>query len=146
MFPKEFLEKNFSYIFSFKRKNEINENDWDALIDKWNREYYQSEINGLQRDTELDKFIFYYLDGKNYVKIYDKRNPENIKIYVLDNLERMIFLFCKNVETYDDIKEKFRKFDEKKLRSILDNFEKKGIILREEDRYLSLPLCYEKIK
>lgn len=146
MFPKNFLEKDFSNIFNFKRKKEINENDWEGLVEKWNREYYQFEIKGLERNTELDRFIFYYLDGKNYIKIYDKRNPEKIKIYVLDELERKIFLFCNNVETFADIKEKFRKFDEKKLKIILDNFEKKGIILKEEDRYLSLPLCYEKIK
>ena len=146
MFPKEFLEKNISYIFNFKRKKKICENNWEDLIEKWNQNYYESEIEGLKRDTELDKFIFYYLDGKNYLKIYDKRNPKNIKIYVLDDLERKIFLFCNNVETFDDIKERFRNFDEKKLRIILDNFERKGLFLKEEDRYLSLPLCYEKIK
>ena len=146
MFPKEFLDKNISYIFNFKRKEKMRENDWEDLIDKWNREYYTSEINGIKRDTELDRFVFYYLDGKNYLKIYDKRNPENIKIYVLDELERRIFLFCKNVEKFYDIKLKFRDFDEKKLKIILNNFERKNIMLREEDRYLSLPLCYEKIK
>jgi radical SAM superfamily enzyme YgiQ (UPF0313 family) len=146
MFPEEFLDKNISYIFNFKRKEKMRENDWEDLIDKWNREYYKSEINGIKRDTELDRFIFYYLDGKNYLKIYDKRNPENIKIYVLDELERRIFLFCKNVEKFYDIKLKFRDFDEKKLKIILNNFERKNIMLREEDRYLSLPLCYEKIK
>ena len=75
MFPKDFLEKNFCYIFNFKRKKEINENDWEGLVENWNDEFYKFKITGLERGTTIDRFIFYYLDGKNYLKIYDKRNP-----------------------------------------------------------------------
>jgi len=146
MFPKDYLEKDISYIFNFKQKKEIKENDWADLVKKWNNEYHQFEIKGLEKRTVIDRFIFYYLDGKNYLKIYDKRNPENIKIYVLDDIERKIFLFCNNVKTFNNIKEKFPKFNEKKFKIILENFEKSGIIIKEKNRYLSLPLSYEKIK
>ena len=64
----------------------------------------------------------------------------------MDELERKIFLFCNDIVTFSVIKKNFPEFNENKLKLILTNFEKSGIILKEEDRYLSLPLCYEKIK
>ena len=86
------------------------------------------------------KEIFFYLDGINFLKIYDKRSLSDIKIFILDNLEREIFLACKDVISLEKIKEQFANLSDQQIITILDTFEKKGILFREDNYFLSLPL------
>jgi hypothetical protein len=84
MFPAEILENNLLFFYQFTRKQKNKENNWKQLIKDWENEYDKQSIEGIKRKTAIDQLVFYYIDGKNFLKIYDKRTGENIKIYVLD--------------------------------------------------------------
>ena len=45
----------------------------------------------MKKQIPIDKLIFYYVDGENFIKIYDKRNPKNYQIFILNEIERDIF-------------------------------------------------------
>ena len=73
---------------------------------------------------------------------HNKRNAENIKIYVLDEIEREIFLSCIDVISYKKLSEAYSHIPDYQLAAILHTFERNGIVFREDNHYLSLPLCY----
>ena len=89
----------------------------------------------------LEKLIFYYVDGGSFLKIYDKRKSDDIKIYDLNEKERDVFLLCLDIISFQDLQNKIH-IDSQELKHILVDFEDNGIIFRENDRYLSLPLSY----
>jgi len=140
MYPQEFLEKGFNFVYGFKRKEELGKHDWVQLVDDWRKERERLAVEGAKRGTPIDKLIFYFVDGGSFVKIYDKRNSENIRIYVLDELERKIFLACIDVISYHELKDQFPGIPDRQLAQILGTFEQCGIIFHEDDCYLSLPL------
>ncbi len=142
MFPEEVLERGISCIYRFKRKNDLGFNDWEKLIGDWKTKYDALEIEGLKRKTVIDKHIFFFVDGEEFVKIYDKRNGENVQIYVLDKIERDVFLSCIDVVSFEELQKRFPLMSESDLKTILNSFEEYGIVFREDNYYLSLPLCY----
>ncbi|MFX0139414.1 MAG: RiPP maturation radical SAM C-methyltransferase [Candidatus Hodarchaeota archaeon] len=145
IFPKEILQKNISFFYSFKTKNEVKKHDWKGLIDNWTNIHKSFLLEKTKKQNELDKLIFYYLDGNNFIKTYDKRNPNSYNIFILDETEREIFLSCINKISYDKLSEKLSQIPDFKLASILRTFEKSGIVFVEDNFYLSLPLDYKKI-
>ena len=146
MYPQEFLEKGFNFVYGFKRKEEIGKYDWVQLVDEWKKERESLEIDGTKKQTTIDKFIFYFVDGGSFVKIYDKRTGENVKIYALDETERKIFLACIDVISRHELQEQFPDVPDYKLGAILDTFEQSGVVFHEDDCYLTLPLrCNIKI-
>ena len=145
MYPQEFLEKGFNFVFGFKMNEELDKFKWEQIVDEWKREYALLEIQGIEKQTAIDKFIFYFVDGGNFVKIYDKRDRMKIQIYVLDELERKVFLSCIDVISYNELQEKLPEIPEFKLAAILDTFEKSSIVFHENNSYLSLPLQYSRI-
>jgi len=140
MYPQEFLEKGFNFVYGFKQKEELGKHEWVELVGEWKKERELLEIEGIKKQTTIDKFIFYFVDGGSFVKIYDKRNSENVRIYVLDELERDIFLACIDVVSYDELQERLPDIPDYQLAAILDTFEQSGIVFHEDDCYLSLPL------
>jgi len=140
MYPQEVLEKGFNFVYGFKRKKESSGNDWVQLVDEWKKERELLEINGIKKQTTIDKLIFYFVDGGNFVKIYDKRDNGSIRIYVLDELERNIFLACMDVISKHDLQERFPDIPNNQLEDILEGFEQSGIMFHQDDCYLSLPL------
>lgn len=140
MYPQESLEKGFNFVYGFKRKNELGKNDWVQLVEDWKKERELLEVDGIKKQTLIDKLIFYFVDGGSFVKIYDKRDSENIRIYVLDELERKIFLACIDVISYHDLQERFPDVPSSQLVGILESFEQNSIVFHEDDCYLSLPL------
>jgi ribosomal peptide maturation radical SAM protein 1 len=145
MFPKEFLEKEFNFVYDFKRKEAKEEYNWIQLVEDWKKEREKLEIEGIKTQRDIDKFVFYFVDGENFLKIYDKRDKENIGIYVLDNIERRIFLSCIDIISFEELQERFPVVPDYQLAAILHTFEKNGIIYREDNSYLSLPLCHSLI-
>lgn len=145
MYPHEILKNNFFFFYQFKRKNVQNENNWKQLVTEWKTEQEQRAIEGLKRKTTLDQLVFYYIDGKNFLKIIDARKREKVMIYVLDQIERDIFLSCIDVISYKELQERFSNISENDLKNILNNFEETGIVFQEENQYLSLPLSYCKV-
>jgi ribosomal peptide maturation radical SAM protein 1 len=140
MYPQEILEKGFNFVYGFKRKKKSVEHGWVQLVDEWKKERELLEINGIKKQTTIDKLIFYFVDGGNFIKIYDKRDNGRIRIYVLDELERNIFLACMDVISQNELQERFLDIPSNQIVQILEGFEQSGIIFHEDDCYLSLPL------
>ncbi len=140
MYPMEVLDKGISFVYGFKRKNDLGENNWDQLVDDWRKERERLALEGVKRNTPIDKLIFYFVDGINFVRIYDRRDGQEIKIYVLDETERKIFLACTDVISYCNLKERFPDVSEQQLATVLESFEQNSIVFHEDDCYLSLPL------
>jgi ribosomal peptide maturation radical SAM protein 1 len=144
MFPKEILKNQINFIYEFKRKNDGNDRiDWVKLLENWKKTRDNLDILSIKSKQDVDKFIFYFIDGKNFLKIYDKRDTENLKIYVLNELERDIFLSCVDVINKKELINKFSEIDQSQLDEILNDFVSSGVVFREEEYYLSLPLSYK---
>ena len=142
MFPEGILNKNLSFFYKFERKDEIQNNNWNELIENWKKEYNKYKDECYKKNTELEKLNFYYQDGGDFLKIYDKRDKNNFDIFILDKLERKIFLNCKDVKSFEKIQEEFSELEDFKLAAIMHSFEESGIVFREDNYYLSLPLSY----
>ena len=140
MFPKEFLEKNFCFFYSFKRKTKTDENNWSQLLDEWKKLREDLEITAVKSKRLVDKLVFYFVDGGNFIKIYDKRSINNVRIYILNADERKIFLSCSDISTYGELKQKHTDIKEPDLKNILQDFEENKIVFKENDRYLTLPI------
>jgi ribosomal peptide maturation radical SAM protein 1 len=142
MFPQEFLEKGLLFSYGFKRKGNHVDNDWEKLVTEWRKIREELTKQWTKRQTAINKLVFYYVDGGSFLKIYDRRNIENVIIYVLDKLEREIFLSCTEVTSIKELRERFSHVPEDKLADVLKAFEESGIVFREDENYLSLPLRY----
>jgi ribosomal peptide maturation radical SAM protein 1 len=145
MFPREVLDKGICFVYSFKNENLKINDKWKQLVDNWKIERELLKIEGIKSQNIIDQLIFYYADGGNFVKIYDKRNLKDIQIFTLDELEREIFLSCVDIISLQELKDKFSTVPEEEICEILKGFEESSIIFREEDQYLSLPLSYSKV-
>jgi ribosomal peptide maturation radical SAM protein 1 len=144
LFPKEILEKGISYFYNFERKKSFEGNNWEDLVSKWKKIIEESEMKFIKSKKLVDKLIFYFVDGGNFIKIYDKRSLNDVMIYVLNDIEREVFLNCENVISFQELNEKISHIPEFKLAAILHSFEQAGIVFQEDDYYLSLPLNYSK--
>jgi ribosomal peptide maturation radical SAM protein 1 len=145
LFPDELVDKNINYFYGYKRKEKIQENNWGKIVEYWKKDREGLEKQAVKTKKIIDKIIFYFKDGSNFIKIYDKRYSENVVIYVLNELERKIFLSCIDVISYQKLQQKFSNIEEFQLNEILTSFEQNAIIFREDDLYLSLPLRYNKV-
>jgi len=141
MFPPELLDKGFIFYYSFIKRKETKENNWQEIIDLW-IEYNKKSYNDCLTKNTFNFSKFYFVDGGNFIKIYDKRDYENTRIFVLDELEREIFLSCLDIISHQELEEKFSDVPDYKITAILRTLENNNIIFKEEDYYLSLPLQY----
>ena len=144
MFPQDILEKGLCFVYSYKNNKNIDLNNWHELVNNWKIEREMLKIEGIKTQNIADKFIFYYADGGSFIKIYDKRNLNNIQIYNLNEFEREVFLSCSDIISFEKLKEKFFNNSESELKNTLIDLEENGIVFREDNFYLSLPLDYKK--
>jgi ribosomal peptide maturation radical SAM protein 1 len=144
MFPQNILEKNISFIYSFTNINKKDENKWEQLIDNWKISREMIKIEGVTSENITNQLVFYYVDGGDFVKIYDKRNLKNIRIYNLNEIERKIFLACIDITSYNELKEYISDITEEELNKTLKIFKECDIVYEENNFYLSLPLNYTK--
>ena len=142
MYPEKILEKNFFFFYSFKRKKETDKYPWEDLVGQWNNIYHDQRRLGLQRDTHIDTLVFYFKDGKNFLKIFDKRFGEKALIYTLNHKERNVFLACTEVISFSELKSTFHQMNSSEIKEILKSFVESGIVYTEDDLFLSLPLNY----
>jgi len=145
MYPQEFLEKNFACIYNYKRKQEFNKHNWEQLIEEWRKLREQLQLKAMKNQAAIDKYVFYFVDGGHFIKIYDKRFSENVQIYILNEIERAVFLACINVISYQELQEQFLDLPDFQLATILETLEHHRIIFKEKNLYFSLPLCYSLI-
>jgi ribosomal peptide maturation radical SAM protein 1 len=142
MYPLEFLEKGFSFMYDFKRKILSRENPWESLVEEWKKEREISELEGITRQTTVDRLIFYFVDGGSFIKIYDKRDRRNIRIFVLNELERVVFLACVDVVSLQQLKQRFTNIPEFELIAMLQSFEQNELVFVDNEYYLCLPLRF----
>jgi len=145
MFPNECLDKGFNFVYDYKTDNIINFEKWKQLAEEWKDERENKTAQFLKTQMDTDKYILYFIDGQKFIKIFDKRNTDNIKIYNLDETERNVFFSCLDIISFAELKEKFPEISENDLRNILNSFVDAGIVFKENDSYLSLPLSYKHI-
>ena len=145
MFPENILKNDFSFFYDFRKKSEYAERNWKGIIEDWVKDKNKRDHVAFNSKNFIDKHIFYFLDGGGFIKIFDKRNPEQVRINILDENERRIFLSCLDVISYFELQKKFPNTADYELSAILNSFEKTGIVFREDNYFLSLPLDYKKI-
>ncbi len=143
MFPDKYLKKDFCFFYDCQRRKKLDDNDWSTLINNWRDIQKRKTNHGIVKQSIVDKLVFYFLDGGNFLKIVDKRF-DNIRIYNLDENERDVFLSCIDIISYEDLRSKFSDMPDYKISAILRTFEKAGIVFVEDNFYLSLPLNYRK--
>jgi ribosomal peptide maturation radical SAM protein 1 len=144
MFPKDVLDNKISNFYYFERENEINENRWQEFVSKWREIRTQSKTKVIKSKKLVDKLIFYFVDGGNFIKIYDKRSLCDVLIYVLDEIEREVFLSCEDVISRINLQEKLSHITDYQISAIINPLVKSGILYEENGHYLSLPLNFGK--
>lgn len=90
----------------------------------------------------IDHLVFYSVDGGTFMKIYDKRDKQHIRILKLNAVERDVLLACHDVISYQELQQHLSTVPEFTLAAILQSFENAGLVYHEDDSYLSLPLQY----
>jgi len=142
MFPQKVLDKELCFVYSYKSNKTSDNKKWKQLVDNWKIQREMLKIEGIRSENIIDQLIFYYVDGGNFVKIYDKRDMNNIQIYNLNEIERKIFLSCVDIISFEGLREKFSEISENDLIDVLETFVECNIVFKEDTCYLSLPLNY----
>jgi ribosomal peptide maturation radical SAM protein 1 len=142
MYPLEFLEKGFTFVYDFKRIIPSDDQPWESLVKEWKKERETLELEGNIRQTTIDLLVFYFVDGGSFIKIYDKRDRKNIKIFVLNELERSVFLACVDVVSLQQLQQRFTNIPEFELIAMLQSFEQNGLVFVDNEYYLCLPLRF----
>ncbi|MCX6663405.1 MAG: RiPP maturation radical SAM C-methyltransferase [Euryarchaeota archaeon] len=140
MYPLEFLEKGFSFVYDFNRKIPSTDHPWESLVEEWKKEREVFELETITRQTTIDRLVFYFVDGGSFIKIYDKRDRQNIRIFVLNELERAMFLACVDVVSLQQLQQMFTNVPEFELIAMLQSFEQNGLVFVEDELFLCLPL------
>ena len=140
LFPSEVLEKNIGFVFDFTLRHEKTQHNWDDLVQQWKDIRHRMTLEAVHQPTPLNRYVFYFVDGGSFIKIYDKRNKETVQIFTLDADERKVFLGCLDVVSFEQVQRITPGIPEYQLAAILHSFEKNGIVYREDNYYLSLPL------
>jgi hypothetical protein len=95
-----------------------------------------NEWKAKTRDT------LYYLDGKTFLTVYDKRG--NATVNYLDEKERKVMLSCDDaVRSFNDIV-KITGIEKSMLEMVLDVLIRNGFIYREGDAFFSM-VCKNRI-
>jgi len=140
MYPLEFLEKGFAFVYDFKRKTPSRGQPWESLVEEWKKERETFELESNIRQTTIDRLVFYFVDGGSFIKIYDKRDWQNIRIFVLNELERAVFLACVDMVSLQQLQQRFANVPEFELIAMLQSFEQNGLVFVEDELFLCLPL------
>ena len=95
-----------------------------------------------RNNSRDDQLIFYYVDGKDFLKIFDRRDAFHLHVLELNEREREILLACVDVISFQELQEILTHVPGDQLSSILLSFKNKGIIFEEDNNFLSLPSHY----
>jgi len=140
MYPAEILKEGIAFFYEYVPKNPTLNPPWEPLVAEWKKDQETSQSEKNRKQTMTDQFVFYFVDGGSFIKIYDKRDPLNVKIHVLNELERKIFLSCIDIISFQELQKRFLDVPEFELTAILQSFEQNRLLYVEDDSYLALPL------
>ncbi|MBN1280277.1 MAG: RiPP maturation radical SAM C-methyltransferase [Candidatus Thermoplasmatota archaeon] len=142
MFPDEVLQNGVAFVYGFTQRTPVQENDWESLVEDWKAAAEHRACEAVKSRTMIDSLLFYFVDGGSFLKIFDKRDAQNIRIFVLNAVERAVLLACVDVVSLDQLQQRLPQVPEFKLVAILQSFEKNGLVFVEDDWYVCLPLRY----
>ncbi|MEM4258210.1 MAG: RiPP maturation radical SAM C-methyltransferase [Candidatus Thermoplasmatota archaeon] len=146
MFPPDILKNNFSFVYTATPIiPNPPQNDWDNLITTWNNHAHQRKEKINTSTNPFSRYVFYYVDVHSFLKIYDHRDPKFFKYYVLENIERDIFLTCTTITSLTELHDKYPTLPDYELAAILNTFEQQDLLYHEDNYYLSLPLDFMKL-
>lgn len=141
LFPPEILAHDISFIYDFEVHQKHPAYEWDELVTDWKNTRKEMMLEAVEQSSLLNHYVYYFVDGGSFIKIYDKRDNENIEICTLDPDERQVFLACLDVVSFDQLKQTLPELPDYQIAAILHLFEKNGIVYHEDNRYLALPLA-----
>ncbi len=142
MYPPDVLEKNFTFVYTFSTTKPVPAHDWETLVQDWTKTRESTEAEAVKTHALIGHLVFYSVDGGTFMKIYDKRDKQHIRILKLNAVERDVLLACHDVISYQELQQRLSTVPEFTLAAILQSFEHAGLVYHEDDSYLSLPLQY----
>lgn len=140
LFPDHFLRKNALFFYDFIKKNELNHNSWKKIINTWAQQRKQLQINAINTENITDELILCYEDGGSFLKVFDKRNLQDVIIYNLNKEERKVFLACNEIITFEELTATLSELSNQEIMSILNELIETRLIFKEKNEYLSLPI------
>jgi ribosomal peptide maturation radical SAM protein 1 len=140
MYPPDYIDKGFTFVYDVTRKELRPDHPWESLIDEWKKEQDRTRNERNDPHTIGAHLNFYFVDGGTFIKVYDKRDTQNIKIFVLNTLERNVFLTCVDIISFTEIQRRCSELPEFELIAILQSFQQNGLVFTEDDDYVCLPL------
>lgn len=140
MYPAEYLKKDIAFVYDVIPEKPLENHPWESLVEEWKQQQETVCRQASVSHSSDDPGAFYFVDGGIFVKIYDKREPQDVRIFVLNELERQVFLGCLDIVSRKELQRRFLDIPDFELAAILQSFEKNGIVYVEDDQYLALPL------
>jgi len=129
MFPEEILEKGISFFYNFKRKDNLGENNWNEV-----------GLTEGRIESRSNELLLYCVDGRDFLKIYDRRDATAARVIGLNKFERDILLSCMDLISYQELRKLCSHISDDQFQSILTALKNKGIIFNEENHFFALPL------
>lgn len=95
-------------------------------------------LNWKNRKRSINAPYLNYRNGPGFIQIYDNRTGEK-KEESFSGIRRDIILFCDKIRSYNELVGSMN-IPQQELNSALGELEEKGVIIREDQNYLSLPV------
>lgn len=144
LYPNEdSVIRNLAYFF-----------DYETVHDKYQFEPIVKEINNqigkwAESKKSTIKPVLFLQEGPNFVHITDTRKGTKTEVDLI-GYSKEIMLLCDGIATYDKLKTKimdrFGEFDKAKFERAISNLKSIGLVLQENDKYLSLAIFLRKAK
>lgn len=120
-----FWYKDFKRINPLPRYNRL-----QHRFAQWENRYREITSDGWP--------LLYYLDLEKFLRIEDRRFET--RVILLDEWIRDLYLFCDEIRSFKEIRERFKEVPEKELRKVLRKLFKLKVMYTEDDDWLSLAI------
>lgn len=132
IYPNNFSDiQNVAYYFDYDKEYQ---DAFSSHIKKIN----SLILNWKNRKRTINAPYLYYRNGPGFIQIYDNRTGEK-KEESFSGIRRDIIHFCDRIRSYNELAGSMN-IPQQELDSALGELEEKGIIIREDQNYLSLPV------
>ncbi|MEW6327550.1 MAG: RiPP maturation radical SAM C-methyltransferase [Thermodesulfobacteriota bacterium] len=101
-------------------------------VERWRKDYL------LLRSRYPSQPLLSYRDGEKFLGIRQIRSDGSVQIHRLHGPSRSVYLYCTTIRSLKDIKERFPGCSLESLQKFFNELVQKRIMLKENDRYLSL--------
>jgi len=141
IFPRAIVDDIFLSMKEFSSNHgDRDYGEFFRRLERWRKEYNQALLDG--------KNLLSYYDCNTYLRIEDYRSKINGSAFAteqeatltLAEEARELYLFCDSYKSWDEIKKRFPKWDEREIKKVLNKLVKLKVMFREDDDYLSLAI------